>query len=112
MSPEDLKEFLAENDKQIKAAVKTKMIESLLSNHRWEISGEIAVVVGEFVKTEIVPEVKKFLADHKGPIIEAAISGAAQIGETLSKSIVERCAKNLAADSYQFRQVMEAIFKH
>ena len=112
MTADDLKEFLADNETASKEAVKAKMIESLLTNHRWEISGEISAVVGEFVKTEIVPEVKKFLQDQKGPILEAAVAGAATIGDTLAKSIVERCAKNLAADSYQFRAVMEAIFKH
>ena len=112
MTPDDLKDFLAENEAEIKAAVKAKMIERLLETHRWSITDEIGVVVKEFVSKEIVPEVKKYLADQKGPIIEAALVGAAEIGTNLSKAIAERSAKNLTADSYQFRAVLEALFKH
>jgi hypothetical protein len=111
MTEEDLKEFLDENRESIQRAVKEKMIEGLLAQNRWEISGQIAAVVQEFVKDEIVPEVKKYLADQKGPILAAAIAGAAAVGETLSKAIVERTAKRLAPDNYEFRQIMEAIFK-
>lgn len=111
MDAEQLKEFLEENSQQIKNAVKTRMIENLLTQNRWEISGQIAKTVEEFVTAEVVPEVKKYLADQKGPIIEAAIAGAAQIGDTLSKAIVERTAKRLRPDNYEFRQVLEALFK-
>ena len=111
MSPDDLKEFLAENDAEIKAAVKAKMIERLMESHRWQITDEIGVVVKDFVSKEIVPEVKKYLADNKGPILEAAIAGAATIGDALAKAVTERAAKNITPDSYQFRQVMEALFK-
>lgn len=111
MNAEDLKEFLETNKAEIQATVKSRMVENLLSQNRWEISGEIAKVVQEFVAAEIVPEVKKYLADNKGPLLEAAIAGAAEIGDTLAKCIVERTAKKLKADSYEFRQVMEALFK-
>lgn len=112
MTPDDLKEFLAANDAEIKSAVKAKMIERLLSSHQWEITTEISAVVKTFVSEEIVPEVKKHLMDQKGPILEAALVGASEIGANLAKAIAERSAKNLTSDSYQFRQVMEALFKH
>jgi len=111
MTEDDLKQFLDENAKDIKAAVKVKMIERLMESHRWQISDEIAAVVKEFVSKEIVPEVKKYLADQKGPILQAAIAGAAEVGDSLAKAVTERAAKNINADSYQFRQVMEALFK-
>lgn len=111
MTPDDLKDFLDANADDIKAAVKAKMIEGLLQNHQWQITGEISQVVKEFVSDEIVPEVKKHLMDQKGPILEAALVGAAEMGANLAKAIAERSAKNLTSDSYQFRQVMEALFK-
>lgn len=110
MTEDDLKEFLDENKESIKNAVRAKMIESLLADHRWEISAEISKVVEDFVSTEIVPEVRKYLADNKGPILQAAIAGAAEIGDTLAKAIVTRTAERLKADSYQFRSVMKALF--
>lgn len=111
MTEDDLKEFLDANKTEIQRAVKEKMITGLLEQNRWEISGEIAKIVQEFVAAEIVPEVKKYLADNKGPILEAAIAGAAQIGDTLSKAIVERTVKKLKADSYEFRAVLKALFE-
>lgn len=110
MTEDDLKEFLEENKETIKNAVRAKMIESLLANHRWEITGVISKVVEEFVSTEIVPEVKKYLADNKGPILQAAVAGAAEIGDTLAKAIAKRTAERLDPDSYQFRNVMKALF--
>lgn len=111
MTEEDLKEFLEENKAQIKEAVRGRMVESLLAQHRWEIGAQISKIVEEFVAAEIVPEVKKYLADNKGPILTAACAGAAEIGDALAKGIVERTAKKLKSDGYEFRQVMEALFK-
>lgn len=111
MTEDDLKEFLETNKKQIQSAVKDKMIERLLEQNRWSIGEAIAKTCEEFVQAEIVPEVKKYLADNKGPLLAAAIKGASEIGDTLAKAIVERTAKKLKADGYEFRQVMEVLFK-
>jgi F0F1-type ATP synthase delta subunit len=111
MTEEDLKEFLEDNKVSIQAAVKSKIIDRLLQEHSWQITQEIRDVVQAFVSAEIVPDVKKYLQDQKGPILEAALVGAAEIGNNLAKAITERSAKNLTSDSYQFRQVMEALFK-
>lgn len=110
MTEDDLREFLETNKDEIQRAVKAKMIDSLLSQNRWEISGQIAKVVEEFVAAEVMPEVKAYLADNKGPIVEAAIAGAAQIGDTLATAIVERTVKKLKADSYEFRNVLKTLF--
>lgn len=110
MTEDDLKEFLESNKADIQSAVKAKVIEGLLAQHRWEISGQIAEVVKEFTATEIIPEVKKYLADQKGPILEAACSGAAEIGDQIAKSMATFAAKNIGGDTYKFRNVMKALF--
>lgn len=111
MTDDDLKTFLEENKESIQSAIKEKMIARLLETHRWEISDKVSKVVEEFVAAEIVPEVKKYLADQKGPILKAALTGAAEIGDTLAKAIVARTAKRLTPDGYEFRQVLDALFK-
>lgn len=111
MNADDLKDFLEENKESIQAAVRTKMIESLLAQHRWEISAEISKVVEKFVSDEIVPEIKKYLVDNKGPILQASLAGAAEIGDTLAKAIVSRTAKRLNPDGYEFRSIMKAMFE-
>ena len=110
MTEAELKEFLDANKADIQQAVKAKMIDRLLSTHQWEISGQITAIVNEFVTNEIAPEVKKFLADQKGPILEAACAGAAEIGNALSKALITHTAKNLDGESYKFRNVMKALF--
>lgn len=44
MTEQGLKEFLDENKVEIQAAVKAGMIDSLLSQHRWEISSQIVAI--------------------------------------------------------------------
>jgi hypothetical protein len=111
MTEDDLKDFLEKNKADIQARVQERMIETLLAQNQWQISGQIAKAVEEFVTAEIVPEVKKYLTDQKGPILKAAIAGAAEIGDTLAKAIVTRTAKRLSPDGYEFRQVLDALFK-
>lgn len=111
MTEDEIRQFLDDNAENIKTAVREKMISGLLAEHRWQIGDQITKVVNEFVAEEIVPEVKKYLADQKGALVEAAIAGAAEMGEALAKAIVERTAKNLVADSYQFGEVMKALFR-
>lgn len=111
MTEDDLKEFLEVNKSDIQRAVKDKMIAGLIEQNRWEISSTISKIVEEFVAAEIVPEIRKYLADNKGPILEAAIKGASEIGDTLSKAIVARTVKKLNPAGYEFRSVLKALFE-
>ena len=111
MNEEDLKQFLADNKADIEIRVRERLIEGLLQNHSWTMRDQISETVAEFMKTEIVPEVKKHLVSEKSAILEAAISSTSQIGEMLTKAMVERAAKNISAESYAFREVLSAIFK-
>lgn len=110
MTEDDLKAFLESNKTEIQAAVKQKMIDSLLAEHRWDMSEAIGKVVREFIDTEIVPGVKVHLGELKGPIMAAAIQSAATIGDMLSKGMVEHAAKKLAPGSYDYKKIMDAMF--
>jgi hypothetical protein len=110
MTADELQTFLDDNKAEIQQAVKAKMIDRLLATHQWEITTQVSTIVNEFVTAEVAPEVRKFLADNKGPIIEAACAGAANIGDALAKALIANTAKNLDADSYKFRAVMKALF--
>jgi hypothetical protein len=111
MTEEDLKQFLDENAEAIKAQVKQKMIDGLLAEHRWTISGQIGEIVNEFIKEEIAPAVKAHLQSEKGPILEAAIKSASGIGDMLAQALVERAAKNISGDTYRFRDTLKGIFE-
>lgn len=111
MTEEDLKQFLDENADAIKAQVKQRMIDGLLAEHRWSISSQISEIVNEFVRDEIAPAVKAHLQSEKSEIIEAAVKSASGIGDLLAKALVERAAKNISGDSYNFRNTLKAIFE-
>lgn len=111
MTTDELKAFLEENKADIESAVKAKLIAGLLENHRWDISAAITKTVEDFVAAEIVPAVKAHLTDQKGPIIEAAVAAAAQMGEALSMAIATHTAKRLTPGGYEFRAVLKALFE-
>ena len=110
MTEDQMREFLDENSDRIKTAVRDKMISSLVENYQWNIHAEIANTVNEFVKDEIVPEVKAHLQSEKGAIVEAAIKGCAEIGDTIAKGMVETAMKNVGGGSYRFNAVMKELF--
>lgn len=93
MTEDEMKEFLRDNAEAIKSAVRDKLISNIMQEYRWEIGGEVAKAVNEFVKDEIVPEVKEFLAGEKGVILMAAQEGCRQIGEVMTKNMVEAVTK-------------------
>lgn len=108
MNENEIREFLDENRETIKAAVREKMISTLIADHRWEISDHITKVVNEFIAKEIAPEVKAHLQSQKGPIIEAAIKTSAGLSEMIAKAMVEKAAENVKG--YRFGGLMKAIF--
>ena len=108
MTKDELDEFLEANRAEIAGAVKAKLIEGLLSQHRWEMSEIVAKTVNEFVTTEVVPEIKAYLEVEKGVIVEAAKEASRQIGELITKQMVVNAAKN--TQGYNFRKLMEGVF--
>lgn len=112
MTEEDLKQFLEANKAEVQAQVKQRLIDGLLANHQWTMRDQISEVVAEFMKTEIMPDVKAYLMSEKSAILEGAVKAASEIGDMLAKQLVAQAAKNINDKStYQFRQVAEAIFK-
>lgn len=111
MTEEDLKQFLEANKAEVQAQVKQRLIDGLLASHQWTMRDQIGEVVAEFMKTEIMPEVRKHLTSEKSAILAASIAATAQIGEMMTKEMVKRAAKNVSADSYSFRNVLQEIFK-
>lgn len=111
MTEEDLKTFLEANKAEVQAQVKQRLIDGLLQNHQWTMRDQISEVVSEFMKTEIMPEVRTYLASEKSAILEGAIKAASGIGDMLAQKLVAQAAKNINEKStYEFRKIAEAIF--
>lgn len=111
MTEEDLKQFLDANKAEIQAQVKQRLIDGLLTSHSWTMRDQIGEVVGEFMKTEIMPEVRAYLVSEKSAILEGAIKAASEIGDMLAKQLVAQASKNINDKSrYEFRKIAEALF--
>ena len=110
MTEEDLKQFLVDNKAEINAQVKQRLIEGLLVNHQWTMREHISDIVSEFMKTEIAPAVREYLAGEKSAILEAAVKAASEVSDMLAKNMVAQAAKNLQTNRYEFKKIMDAIF--
>jgi hypothetical protein len=108
MTEQEIAEFLEANKQDIQQEVRRRLVEGLVSNHRWEISAQIAAAVDVFVKEQIVPEIKTYLEGEKGAILEAAKVAVTEIGNTLAKTMIEKAAKNM--EGYSFRELVKGLF--
>lgn len=109
MTEDEMKEFLKENSEAIKLAVRDKLMTSILQEYRWNFSDAIGTAVNEWIKTEIVPEVKDFLTGEKGAIVQAAQEGARQIGNVLTEQMVKKATENLTG--YGMGDVLTKMFR-
>jgi len=108
MTQDDLAAFLEANKADIAQAVKAKAIETLISQHRWDISEKVSKVVSDFTAQHIIPEVEKELAAQKGPIVSAVIASLSTISDDLAKALTKRAVSQI--EGYAFRDVIKALF--
>ena len=107
MTEGELTKFLEENADAIKEASRAAIIEKIQDTLKWSLPDTISNEIQAFFKKEIAPEVAKYLADQKGPILEAAKQSAVELSEALSKEMLKRCAENM--NGYRAEQVMKAL---
>ena len=108
MTEDEMKEFLAENAERIKENVREKMIEDITESYRWDVPDVVQKTVSEFMKEQIVPEIKAHLKSEKSAIIQAAIAGTSGITDHLAKVMIEKAVANM--EGYQFREIIKGLF--
>lgn len=107
MTEDELKQFLLDEKDAIAAAVRARAIDAMTSSVQWQLPQSVTKAVGEFFEEEIVPEVKKALADQKGPIVEAAIKAASEIGDKVAVTLVEKAVESMTG--YRSGEVIKAL---
>ena len=107
MTEDDLKKFLEENADDIKASVKSRTIEAMTRHIEYSLPAGVRDAVSTFVTDEIVPEVKKHLADQKGPIVEAACKAASEIGDKVAEMMVKQAVDSMTG--YRGGEVLKAL---
>ncbi len=73
-----------------------------------QLAEEIAPVVREFVKAQIVPELQAQLFEQKGVILEAATQAAVVIGQGVAEKLVKQATEAMN-NSYSRTKIIEAI---
>lgn len=107
MTEEDLKKFLEENSADIQQAVKARTIDAMTSHLEYSLPPTIRNTVAEFIETEIVPELKRHLADQKGPIVEASCKAASEIGDKVAEMMVKQAVESMTG--YRSGDVLKAL---
>ena len=107
MTDDELRQFLETNKEEIAQSVKAKTIEALTRNLEWSLPDTVRKTVAEFVEAEIVPELKAHLKSNKGPMVEATIKAASQIGDKVAEKMVETAIESMTG--YRSGDVLKAL---
>ena len=107
MTEEELHSFLVTEKDAIAAAVRDRAIAAMTQSIQWQMPQSVTAAVADFFEAEIVPEIKKHLADQKGPIIEGSIKAAAAIGDKVAEAMVEKAVESMTG--YRSSEVLKAL---
>jgi hypothetical protein len=107
MTEEELSKFIAGNADAIKQATRNAITERIQYSIKYALPDGTQQAINKFFAEEIAPEVTKYLAELKGPILEAAKASAAAISDELAKKMFEAAVKNM--DSYRAEEVFKAL---
>lgn len=110
MNDEFFKSVLEENKQAVKDKIRESILESVSSQFRYNIPESIRGVMDEFIKSEILPELKLVLAENRDAILEATKGAVSGIAVETAKALQEKAALNLT-HSWNVRAIAEAIFK-
>ena len=109
LTEKQVQKILDEAGEQIKENLKLDFAKAMSDSIRWKLEEETSKVVNEFVVTEIVPEIKKFMVENKEGIIKSATTAALTVGDKLAAAMIERAIKNLS-QSWNVDKLSKEIF--
>jgi Na+-transporting methylmalonyl-CoA/oxaloacetate decarboxylase beta subunit len=98
----------AARDEVTKAAI-TEVKQQLQWTVGRRLAEEINPIVVEFVKAEIVPDLKALLFEQKSVILEAAAQAAVIIGTAVAEQLTADAAKAMN-NGYSRGKIIDAIF--
>lgn len=109
MDEKALKEFMAENQDAMKKAAADAILEKIKQDISWRMPDVVQTAVNEFMEDEIVPAVVKVLKSEKIGIIASAAKAASEIGDHLSKTMIENAVKNV--EGYRGGDIIKKLFE-
>lgn len=107
---EEIAQILEDAKDELRASLIKDMKDRLKSSVEYTLGAEVRKVVEEYVKDEIVPDLKASLIEDKPIILKAAIKSANEVGEILAVALVDDMKEKLGKD-YTRRNILNAIWK-
>lgn len=107
---EEIAKILDDAKDELRANLVEDMKSQMKASVEYTLGAEVRKVVVEYVKDEIVPGLKARLIDDRPIILKAAIASANEVGEMLSRALVEDMKEKLGKD-YTRRNILNAIWK-
>ena len=103
-----IKLALEENKEGLVNAINESIIEGVKRDLQWSLPEEVKGMVNDFLKTEVLPEVKAKLFDSKEDIVNHATEIAVNISTEVGNAIQREAVKNLS-QSWNVKKILEAI---
>jgi len=109
MTEEQMKEILEGAQEEIAAALVEEAKLNVARELRFKLDRELTVIVTEFIKDEIAPEIQAHLLANKSVILDAALGTSNEVAEQIGTAILKSVTENLSS-GYKRKRVMEALF--
>ena len=102
-------EILEENKEAVKQRVKDAILESVTCRFEWEVPEALNKLVADFMKKEIIPELRKELYESKDEFVDLATEIIRGVPAELGKAMQAKLAETLT-DSWKLKKVTSALF--
>lgn len=109
MDEKQLKDFLAENQEAMKKAATEAVLDKIKQDMQWSMPKVVQDAVNQFMVDEIAPAVVEALKSEKDGIVASACEAVAQIGDELSKVMIEKASENITG--YRGGGIIKDIFQ-
>ena len=106
----DMNELLASHKEEIGRSLKAAIVERLKEILNWSLSNQISETAKTFVETELGPELRKYLDEHRSEILQQLTTGLGEVFGVAIRKMIEEAAKNLSS-GYNIGKVVDAMFR-
>ena len=108
LSAEFMLSVLDDHRDTVKAAVKEALMSGIKRKFEWELPNAVSSAVDEFIKAEVVPEIRAQLTADKDVFVNAAIEMVKSVPVEIGKALQLQIAKNLTS-SYKLEALIKAV---
>ena len=103
-------EVLESNRDAVRNSVKEALLSGIKRQFEWELPEAVKATVAEFIRDEIIPELKADLEANKDVFVDAATEMVKAAPAEIGKAMQTHLAKNLT-NSWTLRKIVEAAFQ-